>query len=193
MNPVEIIETKLNTKYNVLKNYEKKFNLMKNTNDYQDKTDYVFDPNINYLNNEHIVDFGLRKNKNLKKNVNEMLSLEMSNFNYSKFNLKNDFKNLALYLLNKYNYTIKDITEDNWVLYTKNKVQNKYELKDNEFIIDNSILIKNKSQKQLIYFLKNLYIILKNLGKQYEYNVHTKFYDDDYHQVCWLIFIFSKS
>jgi len=189
----ELVEKRLNTKYNELKNYEKKFNLIKNTNDFQQKNDYVFDPNINYLNNEHIVDFGLNKNKNLKKNVNEMLTLELSNFNYSKFSPKNDFKSLSLYLLNKYNHTIKDITEDNWVLYTKNKVQNKYELKDNEFIIDNSILIKNKSQKQLIYFLKNLYIILKNLGKQYEYNVHTKFYDDDYHQVCWLIFIFSKN
>jgi len=193
MKSLEIIQERLNTRTHNLKLYEKTFNLLKNTQQNETKNDYIFDPTINYLNNNHLVNFGLKKIRDEKKKLNELLFAELNNFNYSKFNDKNNFKDISLFLLNKYNSIIKDITEDIWVIYTKDSKQFKYELKDNEFVIDNSILIKNKSDKNLIFFLKNIYMVLKNLGKQFNYNVHTKFYDDEYHDICWLIFVFSKN
>ena len=34
--------------------------------------------------------------------------------------------------------------------------------------------------------------LCKILAKKVGYTVHTKFYNDEYHEICWLIFIFSE-
>ena len=59
--------------------------------------------------------------------------------------------------------------------------------------MDNSILSKYKDDSNLLFFLKKIYKILTEMASQINYKVTTKFYDDEYHEICWLIFVFSKN
>ena len=95
------------------------------------------------------------------------------------------------YLLNRYSFIVNEILEDKWILYEK-KNQNKYELEETQFAFDNSITTSNKNDDDFIFFVKYIMNICKTLAKKVGYKMHTKFYDDEYHDICWLIFVFSE-
>lgn len=177
-----------------LKNYEKKFNLLKNHKS-DNKQNNNFDVNytdINYMIDDYLLDFNANKIKNKKENIDKLLRKELENNMNIKINNIIELQNKVNYFFNRYNFIIKDIIEDNWILYKKD-LQTKYELKDGEFVYDNSILIKNKENSDLIYFLKKIFKLCNNMANQINYKVYTKFYDDEYHEICWLIFVFAKN
>lgn len=186
---------RLANKTRELKNYERKFNLLKNN--FSEENIIKLDHNNNYINDEYLLNFQMNKiNKlNVRQNIDKLLRIELDQMDFDSVLIKNisDLQNRVKYFLNRYNLIIKDITEDNWTIYKRNVSQNKYELKDGEFVYDNSILIKNKENDNLIYFLKKLYKLTSILAKKINYKVYTKFYDDEYHEICWLIFVFAKN
>jgi hypothetical protein len=182
---------RLINKTSELKNYEKKFNLLKNIQIPNVKNN-LFNFDINYMMDDYLLNFNVNKIKNTKENIDKLLRHELEmNFDI-KINNISELQNKINYFFNRYNFIIKNIIEDNWILHKKN-LQTKYELKDSEFVYDNSILIKNKEQANLIYFLKKMYKLCNIMAKQINYKVYTKFYDDEYHEICWLIFVFAKN
>jgi len=181
-----------------LKNYEKKFNLLKSENKNNSNLQYDLDFKINYNTEDYMLNFNINKLHKFNNIENLFMILRKELEDLDKFeNIKitsiDDLKSKVNYLFFRYNKIIKYVIEDNWALYTPESNQTKYELKNNEFIFDNSILIKNKEDPNLIYFLKRLFKISSILAKKINYKVYTKFYDDEYHEICWLIFVFAKN
>jgi len=154
----------------------------------------VIDPSIDYFKEEELCDKILSYITNKKEKLSEVLKYEMSKYNFYNYSIKNNIElsEKLFYLFNRYNHTVFNITEDNWVLYKYDNLQKKYELKEGEFVLDNSILIKDKKDQSLILCLKNLINISNILCNKIDYQLTTKFYDDKYHQICWLIFVYSK-
>ena len=182
-----------------LKNYEKKFNLLKSSFSEEDnsliKTEYI--NYTNYINDDYLLNFYMNKiNKlNVRQNIYKLLRYELDQMKFDSVQIKNinELQNKITYFLTRYNFIIKDIIEDNWTIYQKESNQIKYELKDDEFVYDNSILIKNKEDTNLIYFIKKIYKLIRILAQKINYKVYTKFYDDEYHEICWLLFVFAKN
>jgi hypothetical protein len=188
---MELLQKRLELRTKELHSYETKFNLLKTRDALPEITDIVLDPNINYLNDNCALNFFSSKLKTTKYNLNLILKKELEDYDFNNYKLSNNNLKSIEYLFNRYNSLINSITEDKWILYQNN--QTKYELKADEFVIDNSVSIKDKNNPELIYYLKKLIKICKILAKTQGYNVFTKFYDDDYHEICWLIFVFTKN
>ncbi len=187
---MELIQKRLAARTLELKEYENKFNLLKNQKE-PEISNIILNPNTNYLNDNSVLSFFSSQLRSNKNNLNLMLKKELEEYDYNNYKLENNNLKSIEYLFNRYNSLISNITEDKWVLYQSN--QTKYELQNDEFVIDNSVLIKDKNNSELIYYLKKVIKISKILAKQSGYNVFTKFYDDEYHELCWLIFVFTKN
>lgn len=178
-----------------LKNYEKKFNLLKKNYEEENASFNNINYLTNYMNDDYLLNFEINKiNKsNTKQNIDKILRHELDKMDFN-IEIKNvaDLQNKMTYFFNRYNFIIKNIIEDNWIIFRKEN-QTKYELKEGEFVYDNSVLIKNKENPDLIYFLKKIFKLSNILAKKINYKVYTKFYDDEYHDICWLIFVFAKN
>jgi hypothetical protein len=190
---MEIIKEKLNKRESKMNLYEKKFNLFKNniTLSENKSMNYLMNPNINYRYDDYLKNH-IVKNYN-KNNDYKILRYELEEYEFNNIEINNikQLQNKIKYLLNRYSFIVNDIIEDKWILYEKTN-QNKYELEDSQFAFDNSISISNKNDEDFIFFIKNILSICKLLSKKIGYKMHTKFYDDEYHNICWLIFIFSE-
>ena len=182
------IEERLRVRELELKTYENKFNLLKNRSESENKT--VLDPMINYLNDNYMLASNYNRIKNNNHMMNTILRHELENPSDITINNNNDLSKMVVYLFNRYNYLLKNITEDNWTIYKDKDNQFKYELKPNEFVLDNSISINNKNNPDLTLFLKKIHNIIKRIANMVNYSVHIKSYDDEYHMICWLIFVF---
>jgi hypothetical protein len=187
---MELIQKRLEVRTTELQTYADRFNLLKNHNE-MTITNISLNPNINYLNDTLVLNFFSSQLRTNKHNLNLVLKKELDEYDFNNYKLANNNLTSIEYLFNRYNSLVSNITEDKWVLYQSN--QSKYELNNDEFVIDNSVLIKNKNNPELIYYLKKLIKVSKLLANQFGYNVFTKFYDDDYHELCWLIFVFTKN
>ena len=188
------IKEKLERKEKELKLYEIRFNLLKSgqNSDHDKIPNNIINPNINYNMDEYLKNFIMKKyNKN---NNYKILRHEIEEYDFTKYEINNlkELQKTLLYLFNRYSYLVNDILEDKWILYNNNDNQNKYELIENQFILDNSLFVENKNDQDLIFFVKNVMNIGKILAKKINYKMYTKFYDDEYHNICWMIFIFTK-
>lgn len=190
---MELIKQKLNKRESEMKLYERKFNLYKNniTSSENKSMKHLMNPLINYRYEDYLKNH-IVKNYTVNNDY-KVLRYELEEYNFDNMEIKNinDLKNKINYLLNRYSFIINEVLEDNWIFYEK-KNQLKYELEDNQFIFDNSITISNKNDEDLVFFIKNMMSMCKTLAKKIGYKMHTKFYDDEYHDICWLIFIFSE-
>ncbi len=190
---MELIKEKINKRQSEMTLYEKKFNLYKNTISQSENNSmsHIMNPNINYRIDDYLKNYIV---KNYKKNNDyKILRYELDEYNFDNIEIKNisELKNKINYLLNRYTFIVNDILEDKWILY-KNTNQNKYELNEKQFAFDNSVSISNKNDGDFVFFIKNMINICKTLAKKIGYSMHTKFYDDEYHDICWLIFVFSE-
>ena len=194
---MEEINNKLIEKEKQLKSYERKFNLLKNnTNkDYKEKIKSLIHLE-NYYTDDYILNFNYnRLNLDESKKIEELLiqEIETNIYKNKKINNLNELMSITINIFNRYTYLVKKFVEDKWLIYKQTDNQNKYELKSGEYVMDNSILSKYKDDTNLLFFLKKIYKILNNVSRQINYKVTTKFYDDEYHEICWLIFVFSKN
>jgi hypothetical protein len=190
---MEIIKEKLNKREIEMNFYEKKFNLYKNniSSSENKSMSYLMNPNINYKYEDYLKNHIV---KNYTKNNDyKILRYELEEYNFNDMEIKNikELKNKINYLLNRYSFIVNEILEDKWVLYEK-KAQNKYELEETQFAFDNSVSTSNKDDEDFIFFVKCIMNVCKTLAKKVGYKMHTKFYDDEYHDICWLIFVFSE-
>ena len=116
-----------------LKNYEKKFNLLKSSFSEEDnsliKTEYI--NYTNYINDDYLLNFYMNKiNKlNVRQNIYKLLRYELDQMKFDSVQIKNinELQNKITYFLTRYNFIIKDIIEDNWTIYQKESNQIKYE------------------------------------------------------------------
>ncbi len=179
-----------------LKSYERRFNLLKNNATTQTSSKKTIIHLDNYYTDDFLLNFNYnRLNTDSTKKIEELLLKEIESNIYENKKISNldDLIRLSTNIFNRYNYLVKSLVEDKWLIYKYTDNQIKYELKEGEFVIDNSILSKYKDDNNLLFFLKRIYKILNNVAEQINYKVTTKFYDDEYHEICWLIFVFSKN
>jgi hypothetical protein len=192
---MESIKEKLNKREIEINLYEKKFNFFNNTPIMPENKikNCLINPNINYKYEEYLVSYNINNNNNHKLLKYELAEYDFNNNNNDIIEIKDitELKNKLNYLLYRYSFLAKDFLEDKWILYD-HKNPNKYELEDKQFIFDNSILISDKTNKDFILYIKQIMNLCKILAKKVGYTVHTKFYNDEYHEICWLIFIFSE-
>lgn len=190
---MEVIKEKLNKRELQMNLYEKKFNFYKSNMSMSENKSmsHLMNPNINYKHDTYLKNY-IVKNY-IKNNDYKVLRYELEEYEFNNIEIKNvrQLKNKIKYLLNRYSFIINEIVEDKWILYETGD-QNKYELGESQFAFDNSISISNKNDDDFIFFIKHILSICKVLSKKIGYKMHTKFYDDEYHGVCWLIFIFSE-
>lgn len=186
---MEAIKEKLNKREIEMNLYEKTFNFFNNTAITPENKikNSLINPNINYRYEEYLTGYNIPNNNN-----NKLLKYELAEYKFNNIEIKDivELKNKLNYLLYRYSFLAKDFLEDKWILYD-NK-QNKYELEDKQFIFDNSILISDKNNKDFVLYIKQIINLCKILAKKVNYTMYTKFYNDDYHEICWLIFVFSE-
>ncbi len=193
---MEEINNKLIEKEKQLKSYERKFNLLKNNASQNKENTKSLIHLENYYTDDYLLNFNYnRLNLDESKKIEELLikEIETNIYKNKKINNLNELMNITINIFNRYNYLVKNLVEDKWLIYKQTDNQNKYELKSGEFVMDNSILSKYKDDSNLLFFLKKIYKILTEMASQINYKVTTKFYDDEYHEICWLIFVFSKN
>ncbi len=193
---MEEVNIRLIEKEKQLKSYERRFNLLKNNTTTQTSSKKTIIHLDNYYTDDFLLNFNYnRLNTDLTKKIEELLLKEIESNIYENKKISNldDLIRLSINIFNRYSYLVKSLVEDKWLLYKYTDNQIKYELKEGEFVIDNSILSKYKDDNNLLFFLKRIYKILNNVAEQINYKVTTKFYDDEYHEICWLIFVFSKN
>lgn len=188
---MELIKEKLNKRELEMRLYEKQFIFFKNiliSSEENKIKNCLINPNINYKYENYLTGYNINNN-----NYNKVLKYELEEYDFNNINIKNvqELKNKIIYLLHRYSFIANNFLEDKWILYEQQN-QNKYELEDKQFIFDNSILISNKNNKDFIVFIENIIKFCKILVKKIGYTIHTKFYNDDYHDICWLIFVFSE-
>ena len=196
------IETKIKKRFSDYKQqmseYQNKFNFFKNLdlniNPDQQQNKLKLDTYTNLQDEDLLEYYNKKLNKFYKQeNINRILKIELENFNYDNISKSNNLIKNIKFILNRYSSIVKDILEADWEQYSNNtqNTQNKYELKDNEIIFDNSISLKNKTNPELIYFLKNTINILKTICKKSGNKFNIKFYEDKYHDICWIIILIS--
>ncbi len=193
---MEEVNIRLIEKEKQLKSYERRFNLLKNNTTTQTSSKKTIIHLDNYYTDDFLLNFNYnRLNTDSRKKIEELLLKEIESNIYENKKISNfdDLIRLSTNIFNRYNYLVKSLVEDKWLIYKYTDNQIKYELKEGEFVIDNSILSKYKDDNNLLFFLKRIYKILNNVAEQINYKVTTKFYDDEYHEICWLIFVFSKN
>ena len=188
---MELIKEKLNKRELEMRLYEKQFIFFKNiliSSEENKIKNCLINPNINYKYENYLTGYNINNN-----NYNKVLKYELEEYDFNNINIKNvqELQNKIIYLLHRYSFIANNFLEDKWILYEQQN-QNKYELEDKQFIFDNSILISNKNNKDFIVFIENIIKFCKILVKKIGYTIHTKFYNDDYHDICWLIFVFSE-
>ena len=191
---MDITKERISKREKELKLYEKKFNLFKKPISLSENKDMskILHPKNNYKMDEYLKSFIV---KNYSSNNDyKVLKYELEDFNFDNYKINNlsDLKNNIKYLLNRYSFIVKDILEDKWLLYDNNISQNKYELENNQFTFDNSISINKKNDDDLVFYIKNMMSICKKLASKVNYKMYTKFYDDEYYDICWLMFIFTE-
>lgn len=191
---VELIKNKLLDRESVMNAYAEKFNGIKTDSCESISESSIINPSIDYNKEEELCDKILLYITNKKDKILEVLKYEMAKYNFYDYTIKSELEltEALFYLFNRYNQTVNKITEDSWVLYKSDNQQKKYDLAEGEFVLDNSILIKDKKDPSLILCLKNLINISNILCNKIGYQLTTKFYDDKYHHLCWLIFVYSK-
>ena len=189
---MEAIKEKLNKREIEMNLYEKKFNFFKNTAISPENKikNCLINPNINYRYEEYLTGYNINNNNNHKLLKYELAEYDFNN-NIIEIKDITELKNKLNYFLYRYSFLTKDFLEDKWVLYDKLN-QNKYELEEKQFIFDNSVLISNKNNKEFVLYIKQIINLCKILAKKIGYTMHTKFYNDEYHEICWLIFVFSE-
>ena len=193
---MEEINNRLIEKEKQLKSYERRFNLLKNNTTTQTSSKKTIIHLDNYYTDNFLLNFNYnRLNTDSTKKIEELLLKEIESNIYENKKISNldDLIRLSTNIFNRYNYLVRSLVEDKWLIYKYTDNQIKYELKEGEFVMDNSILSKYKDDTNLLFFLKRIYKILNNITEQINYKVTTKFYDDEYHEICWLIFVFSKN
>lgn len=183
---METVKTFLENRESKLKLYEKKFNLLKNNITINNPIKTMVN---NCYNDDYLLKFNLNR-INSTTNLLLLLKQELENEIPKNINSLSELKKYINNLFNKYNKLINHITEDKWTLYNQFN-QTKYELNINEFVIDNSISLINKNDENLIFFLNHVLRIAELASSTINYKVHTRFYDDDTHEICWLIFVFE--
>jgi hypothetical protein len=189
---MEAIKEKLNKREIEMNLYEKKLNFFKNTAISSENKikNCLINPNINYRYEEYLTGYNINNNNNNYK----LLKYELAEYDFNNNNIEikdiTELKNKINYFLYRYSFLAKDFLEDKWVLYD-NK-QNKYEIEEKQFIFDNSISISDKSNNDFVLYIKQIINLCKILAKKVNYTMYTKFYNDEYHDICWLIFVFSE-
>lgn len=145
-------------------------------------------------------------NSNDDSNLSRFLCNKlMSNYNLTI--LENDFKyenekhinnlgsivNFMKYIFARYHNKIGgQYFEDDWIMYSGNSKQSKYELKDNEYIFDNSINLIYRKDSSTINYIKKLHDLFQEVTKDSKYKVSLKMMEDEKHNIIMVIFMVKE-
>ena len=124
---MEEINNKLIEKEKQLKSYERKFNLLKNNASQNKKNTKSLIHLENYYTDEYLLNFNYnRLNLDESKKIEELLikEIETNIYKNKKINNLNELMNITINIFNRYNYLVKSLVEDKWLIYKKTDNQN---------------------------------------------------------------------
>ncbi len=82
--------------------------------------------------------------------------------------------------------------EDEWVMYSGNKSQTKYELNKNEVIFDNSINLVYRKDINTINYIRKLQDLFQEVTKESKYKVSLKMIEDEKHHIIIVAFMVKE-
>lgn len=110
--------------------------------------------------------------------MEELLSLDLTPSSRS------GYEESVQKFLNRYYSSYSHQLEDSeWVLHNSS-ISNKYDLKPNEFVFDNSTEVRNKDQEMLLVYLDNIKRLLRTIP---DLKTNVVFHTDEEYNITWVI------
>lgn len=131
-----------------------------------------------------------------KFSANYNLTILENDFKYESEKQYNNLKSIISfmkYIFARYHNKIGgQLFEDDWILYSNNSKQTKYELKENEYIFDNSINLIYRKDANTINYIKKLHDLFQEVTKESKFKVSLKMMEDEHHNIIMVIFMLKE-
>ena len=131
-----------------------------------------------------------------KYSNNHMINILENDFSLEKekrFNDLNLIINFMRYIFARYHNKIGgQLFEDEWIMYSGNKSQTKYELNKNELIFDNSINLVYRKDINTINYIRKLQDLFQEVTKESKYKVSLKMIEDEKHHIIIVAFMVKE-
>lgn len=84
-----------------------------------------------------------------------------------------------------------DLEDNEWIFSDETEIK-RFNLKDNQKLIYNSLSQNNKNEENNLFIKKYVKYIKRHIDSESRINIYHKLINDDKNEICWVVIIFEK-